>query len=103
MRPLAPVRRRRRVQSSPYKLSSGTLLLAVEFETAATAIRDAYKGEPLVPLREYREPPDAAGAYEVQEINTSFCEHQGRRIAGRNAWMPASAARIGHASGRELW
>lgn len=65
--------------------------MAGKFDTAASAIRDAYMGEPIVPLREYLEPTDAAGAYAVQEINTRYWEAQGRRIVGRKAGLTAKA------------
>lgn len=65
--------------------------MAGHFDAAATSIRDAYKGEPIVPLREYLEPTDAAGAYAVQEINTRYWEALGRRIVGRKAGLTAEA------------
>ncbi len=61
------------------------------FEAAAGALRDAYDGNPIAPLRDYLDPTDAAGAYAVQEINTRFWESQGRRIVGRKAGLTAKA------------
>lgn len=58
---------------------------------AAQLIRNAYKGVPISPLREYLEPTDAAGAYAVQHLNTDFWKSQGRKIVGRKAGLTAKA------------
>ena len=60
-------------------------------EKAALALRAAYNGDTIPPLRAYLEPTDAAGAYAVQAINTQFWVDQGRRIVGRKAGLTAEA------------
>jgi 2-keto-4-pentenoate hydratase len=60
-------------------------------EAIARALRDAYAGGPIPPLRGDLEPTDAAGAYAVQAINTRFWQAQGRRIVGRKAGLTAKA------------
>ncbi|MBB6193969.1 2-keto-4-pentenoate hydratase [Sphingomonas histidinilytica] len=66
-------------------------MLKPDYEELARRLRDAYTGETLPPLREWLEPTDAAGAYAVQAINTSFWESQGRGIVGRKAGLTAEA------------
>ncbi|KAH2841606.1 hypothetical protein KXW36_000928, partial [Aspergillus fumigatus] len=58
---------------------------------AARALRDAYSGSVVAPLRDWLDPVDVTGAYAVQEINTRFWETQGRKIVGRKAGLTASA------------
>lgn len=60
-------------------------------EAVAQALREAYAGNPIPPLRGDLEPTDAAGAYAVQAINTRFWQAQGRRIVGRKAGLTAKA------------
>jgi 2-keto-4-pentenoate hydratase len=60
-------------------------------ETAARALRDAYAGGVIAPMRQWLEPTDVDGAYKVQEINTRFWVEQGRRIVGRKAGLTAKA------------
>jgi 2-keto-4-pentenoate hydratase len=62
-----------------------------DLETAARALRDAYAGGAVPPLRDWLEPGDATGAYGVQAINTRFWESQGRRIVGRKAGLTSKA------------
>lgn len=62
-----------------------------DYRQVAEALRQAYAGTPVPPLRAYLEPTDAVGAYAVQEINTRFWESQGRRIVGRKAGLTAEA------------
>jgi len=62
-----------------------------DYRQVAEALRQAYAGTPVPPLRAYLEPTDAAGAYAVQETNTRFWESQGRRIVGRKAGLTAEA------------
>ncbi len=64
------------------------------FEAAAVALRQAYTGGAIAPLRHYLEPTDAVGAYAVQEINTRFWEGEGRRIVGRKAGLTAKAVQV---------
>lgn len=61
------------------------------YETAACALREAYRAGTIPPLRAFLEPTDAAGAYAVQTINTRYWEAQGRRIVGRKAGLTARA------------
>lgn len=65
--------------------------MTVPHYSAALALRDAYKGTVIPPLRDYLEPDDADGAYAVQAINTRFWENQGRRIVGRKVGLTAKA------------
>lgn len=60
-------------------------------ETAARALRDAYSGGVILPMRQWLEPTNVDGAYAVQEINTRFWVEQGRRIVGRKAGLTAKA------------
>ncbi|MBS0475562.1 MAG: fumarylacetoacetate hydrolase family protein [Proteobacteria bacterium] len=62
-----------------------------DLEQVARALRDAYGGKVVAPLRDWLAPTDAAGAYAVQEINTRFWQRQGRRIVGRKAGLTARA------------
>jgi 2-keto-4-pentenoate hydratase len=64
------------------------------YETAARALRDAYTGGAILPMRDWLEPTDAAGAYAVQEINTRFWVEKGRRIVGRKAGLTAKAVQV---------
>jgi len=63
-------------------------------DTAARALRDAYTGSAIPPMRQWLEPTDVNGAYAVQEINTRFWVDQGRRIVGRKAGLTAKAVQI---------
>ncbi|WP_068075779.1 2-keto-4-pentenoate hydratase [Novosphingobium lentum] len=60
-------------------------------EDVASALRAAYAGGPIAPLRGVLDPVDATGAYAVQAINTRFWQAQGRRIVGRKAGLTAKA------------
>lgn len=64
------------------------------YDTAARALRDAYTGSTIPPMRQWLEPTDVDGAYAVQEINTQFWVDQGRRIVGRKAGLTAKAVQI---------
>ena len=61
------------------------------FEQAAAALRDAYHGEPIAPLRDFLMPQDLAGAYAVQAINTRHWTAAGRRLVGRKIGLTAEA------------
>ncbi len=63
-------------------------------ETAARALRDAYAGGAIAPMRQWLGPTDADGAYAVQEINTRLWVDQGRRIVGRKAGLTAKAVQV---------
>lgn len=65
--------------------------MATSSEDTARRLRAAYAGGPIAPLRDALDPVDAAGAYEVQAINTRFWQAQGRRIVGRKAGLTAKA------------
>ena len=62
-----------------------------EAKNAARRLREAYSGTPIPPLRDVLEPTDAAGAYEIQSLNTAFWRGQGRRIVGRKIGLTAKA------------
>lgn len=64
------------------------------FGAAALALRQAYSGGAIAPLRQYLDPTDAVGAYAVQEINTRLWEAEGRRIVGRKAGLTAKAVQL---------
>ncbi len=63
-------------------------------ETAARALRQAYSGGPIAPMRQWLDPVDAEGAYAVQAINTRFWQAEGRRIVGRKAGLTAKAVQV---------
>jgi 2-keto-4-pentenoate hydratase len=63
-------------------------------DTAARALRDAYSGGAIPPMRQWLEPTDVDGAYAVQEINTRFWQAQGRTIVGRKAGLTAKAVQV---------
>lgn len=48
----------------------------------AEALRDAYAGKPIAPLRDRLPPNDVDAAYAVQDANTTFWEKEGRRVVG---------------------
>jgi 2-keto-4-pentenoate hydratase len=54
-----------------------------KIEAAARALRAAYGGAPIAPLRDYLAPNDLDAAYAVQSINTSAWASEGRRVVGR--------------------
>lgn len=62
-----------------------------KIESASRALRDAYAGEPIAPMRDVMGPTDADLAYAVQAANTRFWEAQGRRIVGRKIGLTAKA------------
>jgi 2-keto-4-pentenoate hydratase len=57
----------------------------------AARLRAAYADGAVEPLRDGLAPTDAAGAYEVQLINTRHWEGDGRRIVGRKIGLTAKA------------
>ena len=63
-------------------------------EKAARALRDAYSGGAIPPMRDWLGPTDADAAYAVQEINTRFWVDQGRRVVGRKAGLTAKAVQV---------
>jgi 2-keto-4-pentenoate hydratase len=60
-------------------------------DAAARALRAAYSGGVIPPMRQWLDPIDIAGAYAVQAINTQIWVEQGRRIVGRKAGLTAKA------------
>lgn len=65
--------------------------------STAIALRQAYNGSTLAPLRGTLDPTDEAGAYAVQDINTKFWAENGRRLVGRKIGLtaPAVQAQLG--------
>jgi 2-keto-4-pentenoate hydratase len=55
---------------------------STSYEALAAALRDAYAGTPILPLREHLPAGDVDAAYAVQEANTSYWEAEGRRVVG---------------------
>lgn len=60
-------------------------------DALAKRLRDAYRGQPVEPLRDALEPTDVEGAYAVQDINTRYWQGEGRRIIGRKIGLTAEA------------
>ncbi len=58
-------------------------------ERLAERLRAAYEAGPVAPLRDGLESTDAAGAYEVQAINTSHWISRGRRRVGSKIGLTA--------------
>jgi 2-keto-4-pentenoate hydratase len=70
------------------------LSMSDNHQQAARALRDAYSGGAIPPIRQWLDPVDTDGAYAVQEINTRFWQAQGRRIVGRKAGLTAKAVQL---------
>lgn len=66
-------------------------LNVTDHEDLAARLRAAYAGPAIAPLRDGLEPEDAAGAYQVQALNTQFWLDQGRRITGRKVGLTAKS------------
>jgi 2-keto-4-pentenoate hydratase len=60
-------------------------------EAAASALRDAYNGTTIAPLRDVLAPTDAESAYQIQAMNTRFWTEEGRRIVGRKVGLTAKS------------
>ncbi|QSR22060.1 2-keto-4-pentenoate hydratase [Hyphomonas sp. KY3] len=60
-------------------------------QSTAMALRNAYGGLTLAPLRGVVEPTDEAGAYAIQDINTRFWMTNGRKLVGRKIGLTAPA------------
>jgi len=58
------------------------VMQSASYERLAAALRDAYAGTPISPLREHLPPSDVDAAYAVQEANTSYWQAEGRRVVG---------------------
>ncbi|MGF6282831.1 2-keto-4-pentenoate hydratase [Pseudomonas silensiensis] len=58
-----------------------------DHQTLAKRLRSAYQGGAVAPLRDGLATDDAAGAYQVQAINTRHWLEQGRRIVGRKVGL----------------
>ena len=65
--------------------------MTVSHAEVALRLREAYSGGQVAPLRDALEPTDAAGAYQVQAINTQYWQSQGRTIIGRKVGLTAKA------------
>ena len=68
--------------------------MSARLEQTARAIRDAYAGKTIAPLRSALDPTDVEGAYAVQAINTRFWEAAGRHIIGRKVGLTAQAVQM---------
>ena len=62
-----------------------------QYEEMASALRDAYSGDIIPPLRPELDPTDVDGAYAVQAINTDFWTANGRTISGRKIGLTSKA------------
>lgn len=58
---------------------------------AAELLRNAYRGTPIAPMREFLEPSDLEGAYVVQAINTRYWLNEGRKLVGRKIGATSKA------------
>jgi 2-keto-4-pentenoate hydratase len=65
--------------------------MAVDHDTLAQRLRDAYRSGPVPPLRDGLRPDDVDGAYAVQSINTRYWTGQGRRIIGRKIGLTSES------------
>ena len=59
------------------------------FDAAAKSLRDAYRGDPIAPLRTILACDDAEGAYRIQDLNTQIWRDERRRIVGRKVGLTA--------------
>lgn len=66
-------------------------------DRAAQLLREAYRGAPIAPMRDFFGPLDVVGAYAVQALNTRYWLSEGRVIVGRKVGLTAKAvqAQIG--------
>lgn len=80
-----------RLSSDVFMVWEDDQLGVSRYESAALALRDAYRGAPIAPMRDWLDPTDVDGAYAVQEINTRYWVSQGRQIVGRKAGLTAKA------------
>src|SRR3546814_11986243 len=62
-------------------------------DLVARMLRYAYHGPPIAPLRDFLDPLDAEGAYDVQALNTKYWESQGRKLVGRKIGLTADSVR----------
>lgn len=62
-----------------------------QYQDMATALRAAYQGQTIPPLRPGLQPTDIDGAYAVQSINTEFWIAQGRTVVGRKIGLTSKA------------
>lgn len=60
-------------------------------EDMAAALRGAYHGQTIPPLRPGLDPTDIDGAYSVQTINTEFWIAEGRNVVGRKIGLTSKA------------
>jgi 2-keto-4-pentenoate hydratase len=63
-------------------------------EQAAEALRRAYAGGPIPPLRDTLQPTDAVGAYAVQSINIRHWRSHGRRLVGRKIGLTSKSVQV---------
>lgn len=62
-----------------------------QFCEAAAALRRAYSGSLVEPLRDVMAGDDIEAAYAIQDINTRFWKDQGRHIVGRKIGLTSTA------------
>lgn len=62
-----------------------------DFDSLAEALRSAYQGTPIAPLRTHLPPSDVEAAYAVQEANTRFWIAEGRRVVGAKIGLTSPA------------
>lgn len=60
----------------------------------AKALREAYRGGPIPPMRDGLAATDSAGAYAIQKLNTDHWTAQGRRIIGRKIGLTSKAVQV---------
>lgn len=61
------------------------------YENIASALRNAYDGPTIAPLRDGLAPNEVDGAYAVQKINTDYWVKNNRRIVGRKIGLTSPA------------
>ena len=64
---------------------------AASHHQLAAALRGAYAGTPIAPLRDHLPANDIDAAYAVQEANTAYWEAEGRRVVGRKIGLTSPA------------
>ena len=66
--------------------------MKIRYDEAAASLRAVYGGTPpIAPLRDTLGTNDLAAAYTIQEINTQYWLHAGRRLIGRKVGATSAA------------
>ena len=66
--------------------------MKIRYDEAAASLRAVYDGTPpIAPLRDTLGTNDLAAAYTIQEINTQYWLHAGRRLIGRKVGATSAA------------